>query len=65
MSTLPEKQSERILWNGSEVFQHINDFGDKFQRLMISLKQRQSQGKRIKNNHYPNHHFSVIIKEKW
>ena len=24
-----------------------------------------SQGKRIKNNYYYNHHFSVIIKEKW
>ena len=23
------------------------------------------QGKRIKNNYYYNHHFSVIIKEKW
>mgnify|MGYP007105420590 CR=1 FL=1 len=34
---------------------------------MIQRKDRiqEQQGKRIKNNYYYNHHFSVIIKEKW
>lgn len=29
------------------------------------IEQEGDQGKRIKNNYYYNHHFSVIIKEKW
>ena len=30
-----------------------------------ALENKYTQGKRIKNNYYYNHHFSVIIKEKW
>ena len=33
--------------------------------LAWGCRELNSQGKRIKNNYYYNHHFSVIIKEKW